>query len=162
MLSKDELERAKEQMKEMFGPPPLVRGESEELYWKWWEALVEEHEPKGFSALVQVTDLANKQWEQNRLRRSSSALIERGLRGALANLLRPFNATGLADIHIPGQIAYDYYFGDVDEKREARENVTRCGITEDQITAEAMQMRSRELIAIDRMDSYRVSSRRGC
>ena len=68
--------RTAEQMKALFGPPPLVRGESEEQYWKWWEAFVEEHKPKTLSDWVEVNDLANKQWEQGRLRRCNPALIE--------------------------------------------------------------------------------------
>jgi hypothetical protein len=161
MPANEDLERMKEQMKALFGAPPLVRGESEEQYWKWWDAFVEEHDPKGFSALIDVNDLAIKQWEQNRLQGSSSALIEGALLEALKNLLRPFDSPS-SSIRIinPSGVAQAYYTGDANEKREAREKITKCGITDDQILAEAMQLRSRGLIAFDRMDNHRVSARR--
>jgi len=161
MFSRDDLERAKEQIKDLIGPPPLVRGESEEQYWKLWEAFVEEHEPKGLSALVEVSDLVNKQWEQNRLSRCRPALIETGLRIAVTKLLRSSSKTRpLSEIESQ-KIADNYYSGDAEERREAREEIINWGITDDQITAEAMQTRSDGLIAFDRMDNYRVSSRRG-
>jgi hypothetical protein len=134
-----------------------VRGESEEQYWKWWEAFVDEYKPKNLSAWVEVNDLANKQWEQNRLQRSRPALIEGALVEALKNLLQPFTSMSIS----PSGIAQAYYTGNAVERREMREKITKFGITDDQILAEAMQMRSSGLIALDRMDNYRVSSRRG-
>jgi hypothetical protein len=157
MSAEEDLERTTEQMKALFGPPPLVRGESEEQYWKWWEAFVEEYKPKTLSAWVEVNDLANKQWEQGRLRRCNPALIEAALPKALLNLLRPFEGKGVS---IATATAHKYYAGNVKEIREARKKVTNCGISDDQILAEAMQMRSSGLIALDRMDNYRSRARR--
>ena len=157
MSANNEVERTAEQMKALFGAPPLVRGESEEQYGKWWEAFVEEHKPKSLSAWVQVNDLANKQWEQNRLQRCSPALIEAVLPKALLKLLGPFEGKGVA---IAYATAHKYYAGNAKEMREAREKVTNCGITDDQILAEAMQMCSSGLIALDRMDNYRANTKR--
>src|SRR5271169_2145472 len=106
MSANNDQERTAEQMKALFGPPPLVRGESEEQYWKWWDAFVEEHKPKRLSAWVAVNDLAIKQWEQNRLQRGSPALIEGAFVRALHDLLQALGPK--IDIK-PGEIARDYF-----------------------------------------------------
>ena len=47
-----------------------------------------------------------------------------------------------------------------EEKEQARDNLQKCGITEDQILAEAMQIRAKELVVFDRMDNYRANAQR--
>jgi hypothetical protein len=155
MLANDDLVRTADQMKALFGPPPLVRGENEEQYWRWWATFVEEHKPKRFSDWIEVNDLANKQWEQGRLWRCSPALIEAALPKALIKLLRPFDMTA-----VHHAVAHNYYAGNDKDRREAREKVAKWGITDDQIMAEAIQMCSSGLIALDRMDNYRANARR--
>ena len=65
-----------EEIKEFLGTPPLTRGESEEAFWKWFSVFADDHQPESFSDWLEVHDYAVKQWEQNRLQRSHSALIE--------------------------------------------------------------------------------------
>jgi len=145
-----------DEIKALFGEPPLIRGESKEDYWKLWSAFVEDLKPKSLPDWIEVTELANKQWEQGRLRRCNPALVEGALGNALKELLQPFNAIGIS----PTELARDYYAADLKTRQKANEKVARCGITDDQILAEAMQMRSSALIAFDRMDSYRASAKR--
>jgi hypothetical protein len=35
-----------DQIKALLGAPRLIRGESEEAYWKWWSAFVEQYKPE--------------------------------------------------------------------------------------------------------------------
>jgi hypothetical protein len=156
MSANDNLEITADQMKAMLGAPRLIRGESEEAYWKWWLAFVEAYKPKSLPDWVEVNELANKNWEQDRLRRCSPALVDGMLVKALTNLLEPFSKIGIS----PYNLARDYYGGDDKARRRAREKVTWCGITDDQILAEAMQMRGSALVLLDRMDNYRASARR--
>jgi hypothetical protein len=155
-MSANDLERTAEQMKALFGELPLIRGESKEDYWKLWSAFVEDLKPKSLPDWIEVTELANKQWEQGRLRRCNPALVEGALVKALMELLQPFHGIGIQ----PTQIARDYYAGDPKARQKAREKIASCGITDDQILAEAMQMRSSAMISMDRMDNYRSSARR--
>ena len=83
-------ETTAEQIKDLLAAPRLVKGESEEAYWKWWSAFVEEYKPRSLSEWFEVNDLAHKQWEQDRLWRCNSAMIEGALFQALKNLVRPF------------------------------------------------------------------------
>lgn len=139
----------------------MIRGESEGNYWKWFTAFAEERQPEGLFDWLEVRDLAIKQWEWDRLQRCNSALIEGVLFEALKNLLRPLCMPLVSDgISSAARIAYNYYLGDDEEREQAREKVEAWGITDDQILAEAMQMRAKELVVFDRMDSYRENSKR--
>jgi hypothetical protein len=155
MSANDDLERTADQIKALLGAPPLMRGESEEDYWKWWLAFAEEHEPKRLSDWLEVNELAQRHWEQRRLRRYGPALVEGALVEALTDLLRPLHIGG-----IPLKVAHDYFGNDAKAKQRARETVTTYGITEEQIVAEAMQKRGSALLVLDRMDNHRANASR--
>ena len=98
--------------------------------------------------------LACKQHEQERVRRSNSAPVDGGLIEALKNLLKPFcNPLASDGIPIVAKIAHDYYVGDDRDKERAREKVESFGITDDQILAEAMQLRAGAMVLFVRMDN---------
>jgi hypothetical protein len=154
MLAKDQESQAISQMRVLFGKPPLIKGESEEDYWKFWDAFVEDIKPKRWPDWIVVNDLAHKYWEQLRLRRYSPALIEGACVEALAHLLMPFFQDGT----IAPCIARDYYAGDATGKKEAVRSLEKYGITSDQIFALAMQMRGSGLLMLDRMDGNRENA----
>jgi hypothetical protein len=159
-----------DQMKAMLGAPPLIRGESEEAYWQWWYAFVEQYQPESLSDWLEVNDLAIKHWEQYRLQRSNSALVDGALIAALKTLLRPLHAVNVFNpiADSPGDaiennatnIAHDYYAGNDKDRRRAREKVEAWGISDDQIIAEAMQLRGNAMLLLDRMDNYRAGAKR--
>jgi len=159
-----------DQIKALLGAPRLIRGESEEAYWQWWSAFVEQYKPDSLSDWLEVNDLAIKHWEQNRLRRYNSALVDGALIAALKNLLRPLQAVNVfnptADSPLDAiknnatKIAHEYYAGNDQERRRAREKVEAWGIGDDQIIAEAMQLRGNAMLLFDRMDNYRAGAKR--
>jgi hypothetical protein len=144
----------------LFGPPPLIRGEKEADYWRLWDAFAADLNPKSWSEYVVVNDLAYKYWEQLRLRRYSQALTEGACIEALEFLLRPF----LIETEDPdmknasSKIARFYYVGINGAKLRAKAFVAECGITPDQIYAQAMQMRGPGLLMFDRMDTTRENA----
>jgi hypothetical protein len=143
-----------DQAKALLGPPPLMPGESQEEYWKWWTVFVEPDKPKKFLAWLEVNELAHKEWEQKRLRRYRPALVKRAQILALNSLLRAVH------VGIPDNIAKDYFGNDATAQRRAREIVDSYGITEDQIVAEVLVSRGDEMLILDRMDSNRASASR--
>ena len=150
-----------DQIKEMVGTPRLMQGESEKAYWMWWEAFAEERKPECLSDWLDVNQLAIKNWEQERLNRCNTALLDSALRTALRHLLIRFVSPlsgGL--ITVPETVARDYYGDDEEAREEAREEVAACGITDDHILAEAIQMRGKELLLFDRMDNHRANAKR--
>lgn len=158
MPTDDDQEMTAEQIKALLGAPCLIRGESEEAYWKWWSAFVEEHKPKTLSNWLEVNDLANKHWEQDRLRRCNSAILDGVMVSALRSLLTPFQTISFSAVKMTS-VAQEYYADDKDG-RTARTKVAECGITDAHILAEAMLQRRDALLLLDRMDSHRSNSRR--
>jgi hypothetical protein len=164
MLAKDQESPGIGQMRVLFGKPPLIRGESEQDYWKLWEAFREDIKPKRWPDWIVVNDLAHKYWEQLRFRRYSTALIEGACIEALEVLLRAFlkqaaEAKGASiDNEISKDIARFYYVGLDGAKQRAYLYVAECGITADQIFALAMQMRGSGLLMLDRMDGNRENA----
>jgi hypothetical protein len=161
MPSNDDRKITLDEIQALLEKPPLIRGESEEDFWKWFSVFVDEHQPESFSDWLEVHDIAVKQWEKNRLQRSNSALIEAVMFQALRNLVKPFCHPLIAEgIEYATKIAHDFYFGDDEEMERARDKLVGFRITEDQILAEAMQMRAKELVVFDRMDNYRTNAQR--
>ena len=170
-MVKDQESHATSQMRVLFGKPPLIKGESEEDYWMFWDAFAEDIKPKRWPDWILVNDLAHKYWEQLRLRRYSPALIEGACIEALEVLLRPFarqaaeakgssidKKVAFTDNEIAGDIARFYYVGMDGAKQRAALYVADCGITTDQIFALAMQMRGSGLLMLDRMDGNRENT----
>jgi hypothetical protein len=155
MFTNGNQELTVDQVKALLGPPPIMPGESEEEYWKWWTVFVEPDKPKKFLAWLEVNELAHKEWEQKRLRRYRPTLVRRGRIAALTSILQ----SGFHD-GIPLKVAKDYFGNDATEQRKAREIVASYGITEEQIVAEAMVKRGAEMLILDRMDSNRASTSR--
>jgi hypothetical protein len=150
-----------EKIKALLGPPPLIKGESEEAYSNWWGVFVAEFEPESFSDWLDVHQLAKKHWEQERLNRCNTALLNNVLLSALTDLLTTFNsAKPGSHIAIPSAVAHAYYAGDKRAMEEARKKVASCGVTDDHILAEALRQRAKELILFDRLDSNRANASR--
>jgi hypothetical protein len=150
-----------DEIKELLEKPPLIRGESEEAFWKRFAVLADEHQPESFSDWLEVHDYAVKQWEHDRLQRSNSALIEGVMFQAVRNLVKPFCHPLISeDIEYATKIAHDFYFGDDEEMEQAREKLRGFRITDEQILAEAMRLRAKELVVFDRMDNYRANAKR--
>jgi hypothetical protein len=143
---------------DLFGKPPLIKGEDEAHYLSLRDAFEEDIKPKTFSERMKVNDLTNKYWERLRLQRFSAALIEGACIEALASLLRPFVSEAPDMKDAPNDIARFYYVGQAGAKKRAILYVEECGITNDQIFALAMQMRGAGLLLIDRMDNNRENA----
>jgi hypothetical protein len=162
MSSNDSQKFTADQIKALLGAPRLIRGENEADYWNWWAVFVEAYNPENLADWLEVNQLAVKHWEQERLQRCKSALIDGALFEALKNLVRPFlNPLIHEGLDYASRIARDYYLGDEKKKKQAREKVEEWGVTDDQILAEAMQLRGHAMVVFDRMDNYRTNSKRG-
>jgi hypothetical protein len=154
MSTSSDQELTVDQVKALLGPPPLMLGESEEEYMRWWSAFVEPDKPKRFFAWLEVNELAHKEWEQKRLRQLRPALVKRSLITVLNLILLRFHDG------ISIKIAKDYFGNDATAQREARDIVASYGITEDQIVAEAIVYRGDDMLILDRMDSNRANTSR--
>src|SRR5271167_2541099 len=132
------------QMSDLFGKPPLIRGEDEARYWRL-QALVEhEMKPQTIFDKIYVREFTDKLWQQQRCKGSAAALVESFNVEALESLLRPFIPPPTMSYGEDAEtvMARDYYSGNADDKRlkEIKCLLEIHGITDEQIRAKAMQL----------------------
>ena len=77
---------------DLFGEPPLMKGEDKDRYFRLLAAVKHQIQPQDFFDEVRVHELTDKIWEQQRCKHSVAALVEGAYVEALSNLLRPFIA----------------------------------------------------------------------
>ena len=134
---------------DLFGEPPLMKGEDKDRYFRLLAAVKHQIQPKDFFAEVLVHELTDKIWEQQRCKHSVAALVEGAYIEALSNLLRPFIApTAISLGDLASEMARDYY-GKKMEDLEAR--LAQYGITPEQIRAKAMQLCGASVLMLNRM-----------
>jgi len=79
------------QQDDLFGEPPLIKGEDSARYYRLFAEIKHEIKPETVFDKIRVRELADKLWQQQRCRRSAASLVESAHIEALASLLRPFN-----------------------------------------------------------------------
>ena len=151
-----------DEIKELIGAPRLIRGESEEAYWKWWSAFVAAYNPASLLEWIQLNDYATKTWEQQRLQRSNSVVVEMAMVKALQNLLCHLESGRSLGLNALDRekISENYFFGTEKEKKRTVEEVEGWGVTGELIMAEAMRLRADSLVVFDKLDSYRAHAKR--
>jgi hypothetical protein len=79
------------QQDDLFGEPPLIKGENSARYYRLFAAIKHEIKPETVFDKIRVRELADKLWQQQRCKRSAASLVEGAYIEALASLLRPFS-----------------------------------------------------------------------
>jgi hypothetical protein len=151
------------QLDDLFGPPPLIRGENAARYWRLHSAFEHDIKPKTFSEKVYVRELTDKLWEQQRYKQNVASLVESAHIEALADLFRPFIPRTLSIDEEPANVmARDYFSGEVDNKRleHIETQLLIYGITPEQIRAKAMQLCGSGISMFSRMEANCGSSLR--
>jgi hypothetical protein len=133
---------------DLFGQPPLVKGEDIERYSRLLAALEYEIKPETVLDEMLVRDLADKFWEQQRAKQSVASLIEGCYIEALADLLRSYPGP-----IAPLEIAQKYYGGAASRKEieEIERRLARYAITAEQIRAKAMELCGGGVMLFSRM-----------
>jgi hypothetical protein len=138
----------------VFGEPALLKGESRAKYNFLRKVIAGQLKAKGdiFSQL-EVQEITDSVWESRRFKRMGTEMIDAALGAALQYLLQPIQASfkQRADL-----LAYDYYFGEPENKKSARAMAAGLGITEDRILCQAVAM-SGEFRLFDRLVDSRTS-----
>jgi hypothetical protein len=140
----------------LFGEPLLIEGESKEAYMQLYAAIEAEVKPKTIFDKMLVKDLADKYWEEQRLKRKSVDLIEAKIPKALELLLEP---TGGYAEDAPKAVQ-QYFEGTEKDKKAAKARLAAYGITPRHVQAEAIELSRSGLLSIDRMVTARETARR--
>jgi hypothetical protein len=140
---------------DLFGKPPLMKGEDKERYFRLLAAVKHQIEPKTFFDELWVRELTDKIWEQHRCKDSVAALVEGAFVEALASLLLPFIAPPMVSIgeDAATEMARNYYSGIANPKKmkEIELLLAQYGITQEQIRAKAMQLCGGGVLMFNRM-----------
>jgi hypothetical protein len=147
-----------DQMSDLFGPPPLIRGEDLARYWRLQAAVEHQVQPKTIFDQIYVRELTDKLWQQQRCRQSAASLIEGAYIESLESLLRPFIDPPEMQFGEDPEtaMARDYYSGNADDKRlkEIKCLLQIHGITDEQIRAKAMELCSGGISMFNRMEAH--------
>jgi hypothetical protein len=133
---------------------PLLITESADEFDALRDAFEQEIKPRGIIERIYVHDISATVWENLRLRRCKVIIINSAFRSALQSLLRQL-------LRQPGQSEYDVedeaqglahaWFTDEATKKQVSEILSRFGLDESAIEAEAIRRSSSDLELLDRM-----------
>jgi hypothetical protein len=141
---------------DLFGPPPLLRGENEALYAALLAEVDSMIEPKTIMDRIDVRDITDKIWESQRCKRFEARLIESACVSALAHLLAPI--FGLD--HTRGFEAANRYYGqDALKRKNAAKLLSDHKITDEMILAKALAQVGGHVGDFDRLITTRERSR---
>jgi hypothetical protein len=175
MATKSNDESEKNLIDDLFGPPPLIKGEDLARYRRLQSAVEHEISPKTFFEKVYVREMTDKLWEQQRYRQNTASLVEAAYVDALASLLRSFcpsnllteDATTVLARISTGEdrartMAREYYSGETKPKRQDELDTLLCvhAISPEQIRARAMELCGSAISTFGRMEASCASSLR--
>lgn len=140
----------------LFGPPPLLRGENKALYSALHAEVERMIEPTTILERADVRDITDKIWEAQRCKRFEAAIIESACVSALAHILMPtFNL----DSRKAFEAANMYYDGNPQQRKLAAQRMADYNITDEMIHAKALAQQSSHIAYIDRMITSREVTR---
>jgi hypothetical protein len=164
MSNENQEDTAADLMNDLFGPPPLMKGEDAARYWRLHAAIVHEIKPETVFDKIRVREFTDKLWQQQRCKQSATSIVEGAYIEALASLLRPFNPAPMISIDedAASVMAREYYSGEITGKEEAEMELrlAQYRITQEQIRATAMQLCGSAVMTFYRMENHCETSLR--
>src|SRR3981081_477772 len=106
------------QIDDLFGVPPLIKGEDSARYWRLHAAIAHEIKPETVFDKIRVREFTDKLWQQQRCKQSATSIVEGAYIEALASLLRPFYPPPIISIggDAASEMARKYYGGETTAK----------------------------------------------
>jgi len=141
-----------DELKGLFGEPPLVEGEDPKHYWRLFEAVAKARNPQDdVMEWIDVHDYVVKVWEEMRLRRASAGLISGGMLKALTHFLDQIKQE-------PAK-ALKFFSQDPIEREQVIMSLAQYGITSGTLQAKAAQSHLDMLKIFERMIETRENGR---
>jgi hypothetical protein len=141
-------------------PAPLSRGpllitESDEEFIAICEALQAEIKPRDTIERLYVSDVANLVWEERRLLRGKTAIVNLAFRQALTAIItqlqRQPGALGMASLDPDAEHLASAWFVDPIVRKQVKDLLERFGLDESAIEAEAMRNSAGDLELLERL-----------
>jgi hypothetical protein len=156
MSAKKQNDSVVDSMVDLFGSPPLIKGEDETRYWRLHAAFEHDVQPKTIFDKIRVRELTDKHWQQQRCRTSAASLVDAAFIEALASLLRPFIVPSIMSVgeDPASKLAREYYSGEAKRERmkEVEIRMMTNMISPEQIRAKAMQLCGNSISMLTRME----------
>lgn len=163
MLANSQGGAAVDQLDDLFGEPPLIKGEDKARYWRLHGAITHQMKPKTVFDKICVRETTDKLWQQQRCKQSTASIVESAFVEALTILLRPFNSpTMTIGEDAASELARNYYNGEANQKEEEKMEcrLAQYFITPEQIRAKAMQICGPDVLIFNRMETHCEASLR--
>jgi hypothetical protein len=143
------------QMNDLFGEPPLIKGEDKARYLRLLAAIENELQPKTVFDRIYAREYTDKLWQQQRCKQSAASIVESAYIEALADLLRPFDLPMIFGKDPATEMARDYFSGESNNKRleEVETRLAVLSISTEQIRAKAMQLCGNGVLMFNRMET---------
>ena len=145
------------ELDDLFGLPPLMKGEDKARYYRLLAAVERDFKPQNIFDKNYVREFTYKLWEQQRYRQGTASLVEGAYIDAMATLLSAFTPRQTMEIGESSEtkMARDYYSGDATsaELEKIETVLAQRGITEEQIRAKAMQLSGAGISMFSRMET---------
>src|SRR5690242_18852725 len=151
-----------EELRGLFGDPPLWEGDDPKLYHSLLAAVIRERKPETFTDWLAVHDLVTALWEELRLRRASAGIIRAGMLPALMDFSKAifWHDHPSPPLKMPSVAALQYFSEDLDERNEFKSLLAQYGFTEVEIQARSAQMNSDAVRMLESMIAARERKRR--
>lgn len=156
MLATNPNDSTTSQIDDLFGVPPLIKGEDTARYWRLHAAIAHEIKPETVFDKIRVREFADKLWQQQRCKQSAASFVEGAYIEALASLLRPFNPPTISmGEDAASEMARDYYSGKAkaDKVKAVEFLLALYGISAEQIRGKAMQLSGGGISMFNRMET---------
>jgi hypothetical protein len=128
-------------IRELLGPPPLLRGEDPHDYWRLLERLAAERPPRDFTGWIYLKDTVDAMWEERRCRRMREALIDRGIPSAAISILEDAEGGYFTPTQAKRGAAYvtqGMLRGDVEDTATIDKTLESAGLSRDVLAAASM------------------------
>lgn len=133
---------------DLVGKPAFQKTEDASEYATLRAEIGREINPQNIFDEMRVKDITDSVWEENRLKRQQTALIQGARTQSLAFLLAPHYGDGL---EAALETAQGYFSGNPKKIGLALELIQKLGITDEQIEANAVHVRGPSFQMLDRM-----------
>ena len=140
----------------IFGGTPLTAGENRTVYSALLAEIEQAIAPKDFFERLTVADLGHALWEEQRYRDQQVALTQANRLRALACLLLPI----CQQLNLSASKIISSYFGpDQEACKEVTGLLSRYGITDSAISAQAAELHGQSMASFDRLVAARQNLR---
>ncbi len=144
------------------GAPPLVWGEERGTYDQLMADVFNTMDPKHILELIELRNYVDLEWEIARMRRAKANIVNAAKVTALITLLSPMFPSYPSDAFdgpVSETLATQWSKGDQAAMAEVEKLLTEAGLTNDDVIAQAILIKLRELEHID-LITMRLEARR--